>query len=140
MPSLFLYHMVAVVNEFKRESNESPCIARNGETQWQLSPPVSRTASLVRTIPCTDRERLTQRSRLHSPEESLSVERELAMKNTANMYGSVWMLPCLYHTVHLKIPPRSCSKASSRPSTLTINSFSMAANQSRQEDYPESGQ
>ena len=61
-------------------------------TYWwgELSPPVSTVASLVMTIPCTGIERLTQKADCTTLEDSLSVERESAMKNIASKNVSVW--------------------------------------------------
>ena len=86
--SIILLHGGSSKLQHKRKSNGWLCTPKMEKVKLPL--PVSRTdtASLVRIIQCTDRE-ATQRTRLHCPGKSPSVER-ISPENTASKYINFW--------------------------------------------------
>ena len=69
-----------------------------------FSLPVSRTVSTS-----LDRDP-SREAECYAMEDSLSVERELAQKNTESNYDSIWTSPCLCHTMYFKGHPRSTGR------------------------------
>ena len=94
-------------------------IPRDGGKKWELPQPVSRGASLVRTIPTILRERPNQGSRLHCTGSPLSQER-INPENKGGGHVSVWTPPCLYQTACLRVPQGFYRKAGNLPTTVKI--------------------
>ena len=103
---------------------------------WVLHLIVSRTASLVRTIPHSVSERSTWRSRLHALEKSLSVMRESNLKT--QLAGTLASKLPISSSNYLRDP--ILYEGRQLAYYAQNNSFSLIANLSSQEDCQESGQ
>ena len=103
--------------QLKRESNEWPCISRNGESENFLHQSVEQphpawSAWSLPTHPLTERDQPREADST-TMEEFWSVKRESALEKAARKHVSIWMLLYLYQTMHLKGPLISCNKTDS---------------------------
>ena len=81
---LLLYRLVAAEKNswLKRERNECLCIPRNGKREWKVPLPVSRTVSLVRTVPRPLERGWSTEADYSALEELSSVKREQPWKHS----------------------------------------------------------